>query len=58
MKWIIFGIPVWKAVILCGSGFFLGFVIACLLAAAGMASRDRDRIAGQRVPTVTIREKL
>jgi hypothetical protein len=47
----------WLVVI--GLGVFAaGFVIAALLAAAGMASRDRERIAGRRVPKVTIREKL
>ena len=58
MKWIIFGIPVWKIVIIGGFAFMLGFLLACLLASAGMASRDQERIEGRRVPVVTIKEKI
>jgi hypothetical protein len=38
----LFGIHLWQIVIIGGFGFVLGFFLACLLASAGMASRDRE----------------
>ena len=35
--------------------FASGFCLACLLASAGMASRDRERIEGRRVPVVKVK---
>lgn len=39
-------------------GGVVGLFIAAILASDGMVSRDQERIAGQRVPTATIKEKL
>jgi hypothetical protein len=42
MKWTIYGIHLWQIVIIGGAGFFLGFLAAALLAAAGRADRETE----------------
>mgnify|MGYP001178130925 CR=1 FL=1 len=40
MKWIIFGIPVWKGIILVSAGAIFGFFMAAILAARGEDNRE------------------
>ena len=55
MKMLIFGIPIWKLIIIAGGAFYFGFFMAALLAAA--ARTPRPLIRTTSVPIAKLRRE-